>query len=160
MDQHLTENFSIANVITEDLVDLNLQALTKEEAIKELTARLYENNIITDEAGFLEDVFHREKEGMTGLGQGIAIPHGKSDCVTKTSLVVGKVNQPIEWESLDDEPVSVIILFAVRNVEANTLHIKLLQKVAMLLADETFIEELHHATTKEKMMELLSKEPE
>jgi PTS system fructose-specific IIA component len=56
--------------------------------------------------------------------------------------------------------VNVIILFAVRNVEANTLHIKLLQKVAMLLADETFIEDLHQTTTKEKMIELLSKEPE
>jgi PTS system fructose-specific IIA component len=108
MDQHLTENFSIANVITEDLVNLELQATTKEEALKELTQLLYQNKLITDVAGFLEDVFNREKEGMTGLGQGIAIPHGKSDCVTKTSLVVGKTQQPIEWESLDEEPVNVI----------------------------------------------------
>jgi len=160
MEQHLTENFSIADVLTEDLVNLELKATTKEEAIVELTQLLYQNELITDIDGFVEDVFKREKEGMTGLGQGIAIPHGKSDCVIKTSLVVGKTVVPIQWESLDDEPVSVIILFAVRNVEANTLHIKLLQKVATLLADETFIEDLHQATTKKKMMALLSKEPE
>ncbi|MGX7196438.1 PTS sugar transporter subunit IIA [Enterococcus olivae] len=160
MEQHLTENFSIADVITEDLVNLELKATTKEEVIIELTKLLYQNDLITDIDGFSEDVFDREKEGMTGLGQGIAIPHGKSDCVVKTSLVVGKTLVPIEWESLDDEPVNVIILFAVRNLEANTLHIKLLQKVAMLLADETFIEDLHQATTKKEMIDLLSKKPE
>ena len=160
MDQQLTENFSIANVITEDLVSLELAATTKEEAILELTELLYQNDLITDKAAFSEDVFNREKEGMTGLGQGIAIPHGKSDSVVKTSLVVGKAKQPIEWESLDDEPVNVIILFAVRNIEANTLHIKLLQKVATLLADEEFIDSLHQASTKAEMIALLSKEPE
>lgn len=77
----------------------------------------------------------------------------------KTSLVVGKVTTPIEWESLDEEPVRVIILFAVKNTDANTMHIKLLQKVAMLLADEDFIENMVNAQTKAEMMELLSRDP-
>ena len=66
---------------------------------------------------------------------------------------------PIPWESLDEEPVRVIILFAVKNTDANTMHIKLLQKVAMLLADEDFIENMVNARTKAEMMELLSKDP-
>ena len=66
---------------------------------------------------------------------------------------------PIPWESLDEEPVRVIILFAVKNTDANTMHIKLLQKVAMLLADEDFIENMVNAQTKAEMMELLSKDP-
>jgi PTS system fructose-specific IIA component len=60
---------------------------------------------------------------------------------------------------LDEEPVRVIILFAVKNTDANTMHIKLLQKVAMLLADEDFIENMVNAQTKAEMMELLSKDP-
>ncbi|GCF94082.1 PTS fructose transporter subunit IIA [Enterococcus florum] len=159
MTKHMMEDFSIADVITEELITLEMDAETKEAAIVELTKLLAEKGIVTDINGFAQDVFQRESEGMTGIGNGIAIPHGKSDSVSQTSLVVGKTKQPIEWESLDDEPVQVIILFAVRNTDANTMHIKLLQKVAMLLADEAFIEHLVTAQTKAEMLELLSKEP-
>lgn len=159
MDEHLTEDFSIADVITEELIDFDLKAKNKEKAILELTELLYKEGLITDQKDFSNDVFLREKEGMTGLGQGIAIPHGKSDSVVKTSLVVGKTAQPIEWESLDEKPVDIIILFAVKNTDANTLHIKLLQKVAILLADDSFIHALHRVKNKKELLELLSKEP-
>lgn len=159
MMEKLTEEFSIADVITEELIDMQLTAATKEEAIEELTALLYKKGIVTAADAFAADVFQREQEGMTGLGQGVAIPHGKSDSVVQTSLVVGKTASPIPWESLDGEPVSVVILFAVKNTEANTTHIKLLQKVAMLLADEAFIDALHQASTKADMLQLLSQEP-
>lgn len=160
MDEHLTEDFSIADVITEELIDFDLKAKNKEEAIMELTELLYKEGLITDRKDFSNDVFLREKEGMTGLGQGVAIPHGKSDSVVKTSLVVGKTIQPIEWESLDEKPVNIIILFAVKNTDANTLHIKLLQKVAILLADEDFIYALQHVKTKKELLQLLSQGPQ
>ncbi|SET44916.1 PTS system, fructose-specific IIA component [Enterococcus malodoratus] len=157
--EQMMDDFSIADVITEELIQLEMKAGTKEEAIHELTRLLMANGDIEDEEVFAADVFEREAEGMTGIGNGIAIPHGKSDSVIKTSLVVGKVTTPIEWESLDEEPVKVIILFAVKNTDANTMHIKLLQKVAMLLADEDFIENMVNAQTKAEMMELLSRDP-
>ncbi|MGP5429991.1 PTS sugar transporter subunit IIA [Enterococcus malodoratus] len=157
--EQMMDDFSIADVITEELIQLEMKAGTKEEAIYELTRLLMANGDIEDEEVFAADVFEREAEGMTGIGNGIAIPHGKSDSVIKTSLVVGKVTTPIEWESLDEEPVRVIILFAVKNTDANTMHIKLLQKVAMLLADEDFIENMVNAQTKAEMMELLSRDP-
>ncbi len=160
MTEYAMEDFSIADVITEDLITLEMTATTKKEAILELTNLLADQGVVTDVKGFSDDVFLRESEGMTGIGNGIAIPHGKSDSVSQTSLVVGKTKVPIEWESLDEKPVRVIILFAVRNTDANTMHIKLLQKVAMLLADEDFIENMVSAQTKAEMMELLSKEPE
>lgn len=159
MMEKVMEEFSIANVITEDLIKMELKATTKEAAIMELTDLLKTNAIITDSQAFAEDVLKREAEGMTGLGNHIAIPHGKSDSVVKTSLVVGKTTQPLEWESLDGEPVNIVILFAVKNTDANTMHIKLLQKVAMLLADEDFIEQLLTADTKAEMLELLSQDP-
>ncbi len=157
--EQMMDDFSIADVITEDLIQLEMKATTKKEAIYELTRLLVANGDIEDEEEFAADVFLRESEGMTGIGNSIAIPHGKSDSVIKTSLVVGKAATPIEWESLDEEPVRVIILFAVKNTDANTMHIKLLQKVAMLLADEDFIENMVNAQTKAEMLELLSKDP-
>lgn len=151
--------FSIADVITEELIYLEMKAKTKEEVIRELSELLEKNGSITNVDEFLKDVFQREKEGMTGIGNGLAIPHGKSKSVLKTCLAVGKVSTPIKWETLDDQPVQVIILFAVKDTDANTVHIKLLQKVAMLLAGETFIDNLIHATTKTEFMALLAKEP-
>lgn len=153
------QTFSIADVINPNLIKMEMEADSKEEAITELSELLYENQIITDLAGFTQDVFARETEGMTGIGHGLAIPHGKSDSVKKTSLVIGKTKRPLEWESIDEAPVQVIILFAVKNTDANTMHIKLLQKVAMLLADESFIDRLVASGTKDQMMALLAKDP-
>lgn len=156
----LKKEFSIVDVINTDLINLNLKAKNKTEAISELSEMLLEKGIISDMDSFMEDVFAREAEGMTGLGQGTAIPHGKSDSVRKTSIAIGRVAEPIEWESLDGNPVNVIILFAVRNIDENTMHIKLLQKVAILLADEAFISNLQVVETADEMLELLSKKPE
>lgn len=157
--KQVMSEFSIANVITEKLIRLEMKAKTKKEAILELSELLKENGIIKDVDDFSSDVFQREKEGITGIGNGVAIPHGKSASVIQTSLVVGKVETPIPWESLDGQPVKVIILFAVKDIDANTVHIKLLQKVAMLLAEDTIIEKMNQATSKAELMELLAKEP-
>lgn len=157
--KQVMSEFSIANVITEKLIRLEMKAKTKKEAILELSELLKENGIIKDVDDFSSDVFQREKEGITGIGNGVAIPHGKSASVIQTSLVVGKVETPIPWESLDEKPVKVIILFAVKDTDANTVHIKLLQKVAMLLAEDTIIEKMNQATSKTELMELLAKEP-
>lgn len=151
--------FSIADVLTEDLICLEMKAKTKAEAIVELSKILEQKGSIVSVDGFTKDVFQREKEGMTGIGNGLAIPHGKSESVRKTCLAVGKVSTPLLWESLDSQPVKVIILFAVKDTDANTVHIKLLQKVAMLLAEETFIDTLIQAATKSEIMALLAKEP-
>ena len=115
--------FSIADVITEELIYLEMKAKTKEEVVRELSELLEKNGSITNVDEFLKDVFQREKEGMTGIGNGLAIPHGKSKSVLKTCLAVGKVSTPIKWETLDDQPVQVIILFAVKDTDANTVHI-------------------------------------
>ena len=96
--EKMMDDFSIGDVITEELIQLEMKAKTKKEAIQELTRLLMANGDIEDEEDFMADVFEREAEGMTGIGNSIAIPHGKSDSVIKTSLVVGKAATPIEWE--------------------------------------------------------------
>jgi fructose PTS system EIIA component len=151
------EEFDITKVITEDLIDLNLKATTKMEVIEELTHLLYLNHCIDSEEGFIKDVLYREQEGVTGLEKGIAIPHGKSESVTKTTLAIGRTKQPVEWESLDDNPINIILLFAVKTSDATTVHIKLLQKVATLLADDEVLQSLQIVETKQEVINLLSK---
>ncbi|QYN56924.1 PTS sugar transporter subunit IIA [Lactobacillus panisapium] len=149
------EKVDIAKIINPNLIKLNLKAITKKEVINELSDLLKLDNDIDNKQVFVKDVFKRETEGETGIGQGVAIPHGKSTAVKNTTIAIGLSNHPIPWETLDDQPVTAVILFAVRDQDASTLHLKLLQQVAILLSDDDFIDKLHHAKTKEKVIQLL-----
>ncbi|KRF65476.1 fructose PTS transporter subunit IIA [Peribacillus sp. FSL K6-1552] len=132
----------ITKIINEKLIDLNLKAKTKDEAIWELAELLEKDGALSSKEEFIKDVYLREAEGQTGLENHIAIPHGKSAAVLKTSLAIGRTENAIEWETLDGKPVHCIILFSVRLVDQNTTHIKLLSQVASTLADEEIIERL------------------
>lgn len=147
----------IAKIVSPDLIKLNLVGTTKEEVIDELSDLLKKDNDVDNKQVFVEDVFKRETEGETGIGQGVAIPHGKSPAVKNTTIAIGLSDHPIPWETLDDRPVTAVILFAVRDQDASTLHLKLLQQVAILLSDDNFISKLHHAKTKENVIQLLCK---
>lgn len=147
----------IAKIVSPDLIKLNLVGTTKEEVIDELSDLLKKDNDVGNKHVFVEDVFKRETEGETGIGQGVAIPHGKSPAVKNTTIAIGLSDHPIPWETLDDKPVTAVILFAVRDQDASTLHLKLLQQVAILLSDDDFISKLHHAKTKENVIQLLCK---
>ncbi|EKG5242072.1 PTS sugar transporter subunit IIA [Listeria innocua] len=151
------QELDISKVISPALVNLELQATTKLEVIEELTDLLVETGAVVDKKAFIADVLYREEEGKTGLGEGVAIPHGKSASVINTSIAVGRTKTPVEWESLDDKPVNIIILFAVKNSDATTTHIKLLQKVAILLADDEAISQFQTVPTKEAFIKLLAK---
>lgn len=146
----------IGKIVNPDLISLDLKGKNKAEIIDELSDLLTKDGDVIDKEAFVEDVFKREEEGETGIGQGVAIPHGKSKAVVNTTIAIGLSDHPIEWETLDDKPVSIIILFAVRDQDASTLHLKLLQQVAMLLSDDGFIDNLRNAKTKEEVINLLS----
>lgn len=151
------EELDFSKVVSEDLIQLDLHATTKIEVINELANLLFVNGCISDEKGFIQDVMYRENEGVTGLEKGIAIPHGKSDYVLKTSIAIGRTKKHVEWESMDGNPINIIILFAVKNADKTTTHIKLLQKVAVLLSDEETIEQFQTLKTKKEFLQLLSK---
>ena len=149
------KEISIAKVINLNLIDLHLNGKTKKDVIKELSNLLKEDDDITNTQDFIDDVFLREEEGETGIGQGVAIPHGKSKAVKNTMIAIGLSDHPIPWETLDDKPVTAVILFAVRDQDADTLHLKLLQKVAILLSDDDFIDKLHAVKNKKDVINLL-----
>lgn len=154
-----TQGFNISNVIDEKLIALDLDVNTKEEMLNALTDLFEEQGKLNDREGFFKDVMWREGEGQTGIGMGVAIPHGKSAGVNETALAIGTSKNPLAWESLDGEPVTVVILFAVTEGDSDVVHLKLLQHVAMLLAHESFVEKLHAVTSPQEMLALLESMP-
>lgn len=148
----------IKEVLFDENVCLNLNATTKDEAISEMTKMLYQNQVIEDQKTFIKEIYERESEGITGIGDGIAIPHGRSKTVKKNVIAVGRTKTGIlDWESFDDKPIDCIIMFAIRDVDMSQ-HIMLLSHVAELLLDEDVIQVLHTAQTSSEIVNVLRKD--
>ena len=141
-------------IINRNAVVIHSQATCKNEVIEELAVKLFQDGSISDIEAFVQDVYQRENEGITGIGKGIAIPHGKSVFVDKTCIAIAKLENPIKWESIDEEPVRVVFLFAVDDRDRSTYFIKLMSKVARLLACDTFCLNLLNAENEEELMRL------
>ncbi|MFW2490366.1 BglG family transcription antiterminator [Clostridium chromiireducens] len=147
----------LAKVILKETIKLNMKATTKDEALIELTELLFDAGALSNKEAFLEDVYYRETLGSTGIGNGIAIPHGKSKFVNRTSIAFGKTNSDIKWETLDGKPVNFVILFAVTESDKNSVHVRLLSKVAAKLGDDEACEDLLKATTPEEVYEIFTR---
>ncbi len=130
---------------------------SKSEVIQELGNLLVSKGYVNDAQEFIKDVYLRETEGVTGIGQGVAIPHGKSLSVKNTTITVAVLEDEIEWETLDEQPVKVVIMFAVKNIDATTTHVLLLQQVAQLLAHDDFLNKLGEVKTVDNLYQLLTK---
>ena len=133
-------------------MDLNLETNEKFETIEYL-ANLAEDRLI-DVNKYIEGVKKRESISTTGIGDGVAIPHAKSAWVNIPTVIVGKSEKGIEWESLDDEPVKMVFLIAVPDGEGNE-HLKILQILAVSLMDDDFKAEIEKANDKKVIEELL-----
>lgn len=140
-----------------DVIDLrtvlpHLEVKTKDEALHKMADKLLEAGYLTNADGFVKDVYAREAEGKTGIGNYIAIPHGKSEHVQKSGIAIATIDNEIEWETLDDNGVKVIVLFAVGATnEAAQEHLKLLAMFARKLGREAVIEALLKADTAEQI---------
>ncbi|MDD7281740.1 PTS sugar transporter subunit IIA [Floccifex sp.] len=140
----------LKDVLDERIMDLNMDSRNKDEAIRHLSNLLKEANYIDDVEEFVKDIYLRESEGVTGIGNFVAIPHGKSDSVTQVGIAIGKLNSEIEWETLDGQGVKLIFLFAVSNDhEYARNHMKLLAQIAGKLGNDENIEKLLAASTTE-----------
>ncbi|HBM74177.1 MAG TPA: PTS mannose transporter subunit IIAB [Clostridiaceae bacterium] len=150
----------ISNLINENLINLELDTKTKDETLVEMIKMIKDNGNITSVDCFKEDVFKREREGTTGVGMGLAIPHGKSEAVTKECFAIAKLKEPVEWNSLDGNPVSFVVMLAVPAEKATTLHLKLLSKLSYLLMDDDFRKRLMASNSKKELIDLISKREE
>ncbi|GMA07301.1 PTS fructose transporter subunit IIA [Tetragenococcus halophilus subsp. flandriensis] len=143
----------INEILDKNIIDTNLNVTTKEEAIQHIVASLKANNYISDEEAFAQDIYNREKEGKTGIGNYIAIPHGKSSVVDKVGVAIFVNQQEIPWESIDEHGVKVIVLFAVGDSnEGAEQHLKLLALFAKKLGNEKVVQNLLAANTADEVI--------
>ncbi|MDP4134020.1 MAG: PTS sugar transporter subunit IIA [Bacillota bacterium] len=149
---------NLAEIIKSDRIKLNMTATSKDEALKELTDLLYESGALSNKESFLEDVDFREKAGITGIGNGIAIPHGKSKFVKDTSVAIGLVKKGIKWDTIDDLPVKLIVLFAVNENDKTGMHVRLLSKMARKMANEEVCQRLVQASSPDEILQIFSGE--
>lgn len=147
----------LKNILDERIIDLNLKAKTKKEAIEKLSHLLYEAKYIDNVDEFISDIYLREAEGITGIGDYIAIPHGKSDSVKQIGIAIGKIKKEIEWETLDGKGVKMIFLFAVsNNHEYAKNHMLLLAEIAKKLGHDDAVKQLLKAKNFKQLSEILS----
>lgn len=140
MAAHVT-HMTIEDVIQRSCINLHLTGRTKEEIIMEMTDMFFNAGALSSKELFLKDVYQREMEGPTGIGNQVAIPHGKSDAVIRTSMAVGRADYEIEWETLGDGKSRVFVMFAVNSADKSEL-VSLLSQVAVALCDDKVIETL------------------
>ncbi|MGT2832684.1 PTS sugar transporter subunit IIA [Streptococcus halotolerans] len=138
----------VVDAIDSNLVVTELDVSTKDEMLEVLIETLKVNGYVNDSDGFLKDVYEREAEGQTGIGNFVAIPHGKSFFVDKVGVAIGINRKDIPWESLDNNGVKVVILFAIGNdTEGAQEHLKLLSLFARKLGNDEVINHLVNSKT-------------
>lgn len=124
-------------------VFLDNPATTIEDALTFLSEKAVELGIADDASAVLDAYHKREEEGSTGMVNGFAIPHAKTDAIKQASVIVVKFANPVtDWETMDGEPITAAISLLVPGGEAGTTHIKLLSKTAVMLMDEDFRNEV------------------
>ncbi|WP_316992643.1 PTS 2-O-a-mannosyl-D-glycerate transporter subunit IIABC [Enterobacter ludwigii] len=137
------------------------QYTSRDEAIRQLTMRLVTLGKITDGNAFLTEVFHRESLGPTALGEGLAVPHGKSAVVKEAAFAVATLREPLNWEGVDGpENVELIFLLAIPPAEAGSTHIQVLTELTSRLADETLRARVMAATTAAALLAALDDAPQ
>ena len=146
------------SLLERDLVFVSDQVSSKEDAIREIVDALYVAGRTDDPDRLEEALWARETTYSTGLGHGFAVPHCKSDAVRTGSIGVLKVRTPVEWGSLDGNPVHMVILLAARESDAGNAHLRVFSRLARNLMDENFREQLSKADDREAILSLLSPE--
>ncbi|MCM7774019.1 PTS 2-O-a-mannosyl-D-glycerate transporter subunit IIABC [Enterobacter asburiae] len=130
---------------------------SRDEAIRQLTMRLVALGKITDGDAFLAEVYRRESQGPTALGEGLAVPHGKSSAVNEAAFAVATLSEPLEWEGVDGpENVELIVLLAIPPAEAGSTHIQVLTALTSRLADDALRERVMAAATAEALLDALN----
>lgn len=146
----------ITDLLKKDSIDLNVEASNKEEILKKAVELMNNNGNIIDKDKYLELVIKREEEGSTGIGEEIAIPHGKGDSISAPGLVAMVIPKGIDFKSLDGNPVKLLFLIAAPNNKDN-VHLEVLSRLSTLLMDEKFRKALLNAKTKDEFLKIIDK---
>lgn len=138
---------NITQYLKEDRISLEVTARDKEKAIREIAEALNGAEEITDFNGFVKDVFEREDIDSTGIGDGIALPHARTDAVKDFVVAFGRSKEGIDFNSVDGKPVKLIFLTGTPNKKGLTQYMRFLARLARLLHKESFREALNSANS-------------
>lgn len=145
---------TIRDLLAAESINLNGTPAGKTEALNQCIDLMAKSGKIADVEKYRKGVFAREEEGTTGIGMGIAIPHCKSDAVTKAGLAAMVVKDGVEFESLDGTPAKIIFLIAAPNTEDN-VHLQVLSKLSVMLMDEQFANSLINAGSVDEFLNII-----
>ncbi len=145
---------NLMDIITPETIRVPLKATDKKEVIDELVDLLADQGKVRDCASLKDAVWSREQTRTTGIGAGLAIPHGKCSGLENLAVAIGKPESPIDFEALDGKPVSLVVLLA-SPPDRTSDHISALARISKLMADEAFRDKIYAATTANEMYELL-----
>lgn len=147
----------ICEILTEDLIRINLKGENKTEIINALIDILANSKQVIDIEKVRNAIFERESIMSTGVGNGFAIPHGKTDAVNDLVTAFGITEKPIDYQSLDDKPVRLIFLLVGRENMVGP-HIKLLSRISRLMNKDEFRQKLLNCTTSSEVLEAFKTE--
>lgn len=146
----------IRDLLAVESIDLNGKVTGKNETLDAMVALMAKSGKINDVEKYRKGVYAREEEGTTGIGEGIAIPHCKSDAVSRPGLAAMVIEDGVDFDALDGEKVSLIFLIAAPNTEDN-VHLDVLSKLSVLLMDENFTSGLRNAKTVEEFLSVIDR---
>lgn len=141
-------------IISPDSIVIRSHFINASEAIEVLTNTLCSLGKINNKGQFIDSVFAREAQGPTALGEGLAVPHGKSDAVIEPCVAVAILDKPLKWVGIEgEEDVEIIVLLGIPTVHQGDMHILLLSELTSLLIDDDFREEIKKANTPQELLE-------
>lgn len=146
----------ITDLLDKRSIDLLATPKSKNEALDHAVELMTASGKIKDPEAYRKQVYAREEENTTGVGEGIAIPHGKCDAVTTPGLAAMVIKDGVDFDSMDGEPVHLLFLIAAPNTKDN-VHLDVLSKLSVLLMDETFVENLKKAKTVDEFLEIVDR---
>lgn len=149
----------LKDVITLDCINIDLKGQTKSEIIDEMVDILYNNGKLNDREEYKKEILKRESQSSTGMEEGIAIPHGKTDAVKIPTVAIGISKKGVDYESLDGKPSHLFFMIAAP-ANSNNSHIELLSKITTLLLEDDIREALINSKSKEEVLDILIKNAE
>jgi fructose-specific phosphotransferase system IIA component len=147
----------ISDILSPEVIEVNLDVADKDDAIRKIIDIAARSQKILDIKKVTETIFEREKLVSTGVGKGFAIPHGKTDAISDIVAAFAITKDPIDFDSIDGEPVRFIFLLVGKETLLNT-HIKLLSRISRLMNKEEFREKLLEAKNKDEVLSIFKEE--
>ena len=133
---------NVAQVLDIEQVIIDLAGVNQKDVIEQLADCLDKKGVLLNKDDYIDAVLEREQHSTTGVGNGIAIPHGKSTAVKEAAIAYAKLKEPVEWAALDDQPVSIVIMLAIPEGEKGETHLRLLSEIAVKLMDDEVVDAL------------------